>query len=311
MKKSLAVLFCLLVAAGALGAQQKFITIGTGGTAGTYYPLGGSMADIWNKNIARMNATAQSTGASAANINLLSDGKIDVAIIQNDVGYYALHGIELFKDKVNPDLRGMACLYNETVQLIALESSGIKSVYDLKGKKVSVGAAGSGVEANARQILEAAGLSYADIRVQYLSFAESANNLKDGNIDAAFTTAGFPVAAISDLAVSKKSVLVPVDKEVLAKLMAKWSFYAPTVVPANTYNGITTDTPTVAVKAMLAVSAKLDANLVYEMLKTMFANGPRLVAAHAQGANIKLATALEGMSLPLHPGADKFFKENK
>ncbi len=311
MKKFLAVLFCLLVAAGALGAQQKFITIGTGGTAGTYYPLGGAMADIWNKNIARMNATAQSTGASAANINLLSDGKIDVAIIQNDVGYYALHGIELFKDKVNPDLRGMACLYNETVQLIALESSGIKSVYDLKGKKVSVGAAGSGVEANARQILEAAGLSYADIKVQYLSFAESANNLKDGNIDAAFTTAGFPVAAISDLAVSKKSVLVPVDKEVLAKLMAKWSFYAPTVVPANTYNGITTDTPTVAVKAMLAVSAKLDANLVYEMLKTMFANGPRLVAAHAQGANIKLATALEGMSLPLHPGADKFFKENK
>ena len=311
MKKLLAVLFCLLIAAGALGAQQKFISIGTGGTAGTYYPLGGAMADIWNKNIDKMNATAQSTGASAANINLLSDGKIDVAIIQNDVGYYALNGIELFKDKVNPDLRGMACLYNETVQLIALESSGIKSVYDLKGKKVSVGAAGSGVEANARQILEAAGLSYADIKVQYLSFAESANNLKDGNIDAAFTTAGFPVAAISDLAVSKKSVLVPVEKEVLAKLMAKWSFYAPTVVPANTYNGITTATPTVAVKAMLAVSAKLDATLVYEMLKTMFANGPRLVAAHAQGANIKLATALEGMSLPLHPGADKFFKENK
>ena len=311
MKKLLAVLFCLLIAAGALGAQQKFISIGTGGTAGTYYPLGGAMADIWNKNIARMNATAQSTGASAANINLLSDGKIDVAIIQNDVGYYALNGIELFKDKVNPDLRGMACLYNETVQLIALESSGIKSVYDLKGKKVSVGAAGSGVEANARQILEAAGLSYADIKVQYLSFAESANNLKDGNIDAAFTTAGFPVAAISDLAVSKKSVLVPVEKEVLSKLMSKWSFYAPTVVPANTYNGITTATPTVAVKAMLAVSAKLDATLVYEMLKTMFANGPRLVAAHAQGANIKLATALEGMSLPLHPGADKFFKENK
>ncbi|MDX9784321.1 MAG: TAXI family TRAP transporter solute-binding subunit [Spirochaetia bacterium] len=311
MKKLLAVLFCLLIAAGALGAQQKFISIGTGGTAGTYYPLGGAMADIWNKNIDKMNATAQSTGASAANINLLSDGKIDVAIIQNDVGYYALNGIELFKDKVNPDLRGMACLYNETVQLIALESSGIKSVYDLKGKKVSVGAAGSGVEANARQILEAAGLSYADIKVQYLSFAESANNLKDGNIDAAFTTAGFPVAAISDLAVSKKSVLVPVEKEVLSKLMSKWSFYAPTVVPANTYNGITTATPTVAVKAMLAVSAKLDATLVYEMLKTMFANGPRLVAAHAQGANIKLATALEGMSLPLHPGADKFFKENK
>ncbi|HEY9054560.1 MAG TPA: TAXI family TRAP transporter solute-binding subunit [Rectinemataceae bacterium] len=311
MKKLLFVFLCLILAAGAVSAQQKFIAIGTGGTAGTYYPLGGAMAEIWNKNIAKMNATAQSTGASAANINLLKDGKVDVVIIQNDVGYYALNGVELFKDKPFKDLRGMACLYNETVQLVALESSGIKSVYDLKGKKVSVGAAGSGVEANARQILEAAGLSYADIKVQYLSFAESASNLKDGNIDAAFTTGGFPIAAIQDLAISKKTILVPVDKELLKKLMDKWSFYAPTVVPAKTYNGIDVDVPSVAVKSMLAVSAKIDADLVYEMLKTMFANGPRLVAAHAQGANIKLATALEGMSLPLHPGAEKFYKENK
>jgi TRAP transporter TAXI family solute receptor len=311
MKKFLIVAFCLLLTVGAVSAQQKFIAIGTGGTAGTYYPLGGAMAEIWNKNIARMNATAQSTGASAANINLLKDGKVDVVIIQNDVGFYALNGVELFKDKPFKDLRGMACLYNETVQLVALESSGIKTVYDLKGKKVSVGAAGSGVEANARQILEAAGLSYSDIRVQYLSFAESASNLKDGNIDAAFTTGGFPIAAISDLAISKKTVLVPVDKELLKKLMDKWSFYAPTVIPAGTYKGVDADVPSVAVKSMLAVSAKIDANLVYEMLKTMFDNGPRLVAAHAQGANIKLATALEGMSLPLHPGAEKFYKENK
>ena len=311
MKKLLALSFCLLIAVGAVSSQQRFVTIGTGGTAGTYYPLGGAMAEIWNKNIAKMNATAQATGASAANINLLADGKVDVVIIQNDVGFYALNGVELFKDKPNKDLRGMACLYNETVQLVALESSGIKTAYDLKGKKVSVGAAGSGVEANARQILEAAGLSYADIKVQYLSFAESASNLKDGNIDAAFTTGGYPIAAIQDLAISKKTVLVPVDKALLDKLMAKWSFYAPTTVPANTYNGITVATPSVAVKSMLAVSAKLDPALVYEMLKTMFANGPRLVAAHSQGANIKLSTALEGMSLPLHAGAEKFYKENK
>ncbi|TXT49096.1 MAG: TRAP transporter solute receptor TAXI family [Spirochaetes bacterium] len=311
MKKFMIVAFCLLLTVGAVSAQQRFIAIGTGGTAGTYYPLGGAMAEIWNRNIARMNATAQSTGASAANINLLRDGKVDVVIIQNDVGFYALNGVELFKDRPFKDLRGMACLYNETVQLVALESSGIKTVYDLKGKKVSVGAAGSGVEANARQILEAAGLSYADIRVQYLSFAESASNLKDGNIDAAFTTGGFPIAAIQDLAISKKTVLVPVDKELLKKLMDKWSFYAPTIIPAKTYSGIDVDVPSVAVKSMLAVSTKIDANLVYEMLKTMFENGPRLVAAHAQGANIKLATALEGMSLPLHPGAEKFYKEIK
>lgn len=313
MKKLLAISFCLLIAVGAVSAQQRFITIGTGGTAGTYYPLGGAMAEIWNKNIAKMNATAQATGASAANVTLLKDGKVDVVIIQNDVAYYAHDGVVLdqFNGKPVPELRGMASLYNETVQLIALQSSGIKSVYDLKGKKVSVGAAGSGVEANAKQYLEAAGLTYADIKVQYLSFAESASNLKDGNIDAAFTTGGFPIAAIQDLAISKKTILVPVDKALQDKLMAKWSFYAPTVVPANTYNGITVDTPSLCMKSMLAVSAKLDADLVYQMLKTMFANGPRLVAAHSQGANIKLASALEGMSIPLHAGAEKFYKENK
>lgn len=310
MKKLLVLALCLLAVTGAF-AQQKFISIGTGGTAGTYYPLGGAMAEIWNKNIAKMNATAQSTGASIANVNLLRDGKVDVIILQNDVAFYALHGVELLQDKAYKDIRGMACLYNETVQLVALESSGIKSVYDLKGKKVSVGAAGSGVEANARQILEAAGLTYNDIKVQYLSFGESASNLKDGNIDAAFTTGGFPIAAIQDLAVSRKTVLVPMDKALVDKLMAKWAFYTPTVIPAGTYKGVDVATPSVAVKSMLAVSAKLDANLVYEMLKTMYGNGPRLVAAHAQGANIKLETALDGMSIPLHPGAEKYFKEFK
>lgn len=258
-----------------------------------------------------MNATAQSTGASIANVNLLRDGKVDVIILQNDVAFYALNGVELLQDKAYKDIRGMACLYNETVQLVALESSGIKSVADLKGKKVSVGAAGSGVEANARQILEAAGLTYNDIKVQYLSFGESASNLKDGNIDAAFTTGGFPIAAIQDLAVSRKTVLVPMDKALVDKLMKKWAFYTPTVIPAGTYKGIDVATPSVAVKSMLAVSAKLDANLVYEMLKTMFENTPRLVAAHSQGANIKLETALDGMSIPLHPGAEKFYKEFK
>jgi len=311
MKKLLAISFCLLIAIGGVFAQQRFVTIATGGTAGTYYPLGGAMSEIWNKNIAKMNSTAQATGASAANINLLKDGKVDVIFVQNDVAFYALNGVELFKDKPFKDLRGMACLYNETVQLVALESSGIKSVYDLKGKKVSVGAAGSGVEANARQILEAAGLTYGDIKVQYLSFAESASNLKDGNIDAAFTTGGFPIAAIQDLAVSKKTILVPVDKKILENLMGKWSFYAPQVIPANTYAGITTATSSVTVKSMLAVSAKLDAALVYEMLKTMYDNTPRLVASHSQGVNITIASALEGMSLPLHEGAAKYFKEHQ
>jgi len=310
MKKIAAILFCLLLATSAF-AQQQFITIATGGTAGTYFPLGGALADIWNKNISKMNATAQSTGASIANINLLKGNNVDIIFTQNDIANYSYNGTELLKDQAYKDLRGLACLYNETIQLVALESSGIKTIADLKGKKVSVGAAGSGTEANARQILEAAGLTYNDIRVQYLSFGESANNMKDGNIDAAFNTAGIPTAAIQDLSVSKKMVLVPIDGNVAAKLMAKYPFYALQVVPAGTYQGQTKDVTTVAVKSMLAVSSKLSEDLVYRLLETMYDNTDRLIAAHSQGKNIKLETALEGMSIPLHLGAEKYFKERE
>jgi len=308
MKRVIVFLFCVIVATSVF-AQQQFITIATGGTAGTYYPLGGALTDIWNKNIPKMNASAQATGAAVANVNLLKGGNVDVIFVQNDIASYAYNGTEMFKDQAYKDLRGMVSLYNETVQLVALESSGIKSVADLKGKKVSVGAAGSGTEANARQILEAAGLTYNDIKVQYLSFAESASNLKDGNIDAAFNTAGIPTAAVQDLAVSKKMVLVPIDGQVAAKLMAKYPFYTTQVVPAGTYKDQNQNVTTVAVKSMLAVSSKLSADLVYQMLATMYDNVDRLIAAHSQGRNVKIETGLEGMSIPLHPGAEKYFKE--
>jgi len=313
-KRSIAIALALLALAAMLigcAPKQRFITIGTGGTAGTYFPLGGALAEIWNKNIPGMNANATSTGASAANVALLKDSKVDVIFVQNDAAYYALNDLELYKGKAMPDIRGIASLYDETCQLVALASSNIKSIADLKGKRVSVGAAGSGVEANARQILEAAGLSYDDIKVQYLSFAESASNLKDGNIDAAFNTAGAPTAAIQDLAASKKIVLVPVDGAVADALMAKWAFYTKTTIPAGTYQGVDAAVTTVSVKSMLAVSAKLEDKIVYDMLKTMFANGDRLAASHKKGADIKIATATDGMSIPLHPGAVKFYKEFK
>jgi TRAP transporter TAXI family solute receptor len=313
-KRSIAIALALLALAAMLigcAPKQRFITIGTGGTAGTYFPLGGALAEIWNKNIPGMNANATSTGASAANVALLKDGKVDVIFVQNDAAYYALNDLELYKGKAMPDIRGIASLYDETCQLVALASSNIKSIADLKGKRVSVGAAGSGVEANARQILEAAGLSYDDIKVQYLSFAESASNLKDGNIDAAFNTAGAPTAAIQDLAASKKIVLVPVDGAVADALMAKWAFYTKTTIPAGTYQGVDAAVTTVSVKSMLAVSAKLEDKIVYDMLKTMFANGDRLAASHKKGADIKIASATDGMSIPLHPGAEKFYKEFK
>ena len=311
MKKSLALVLILLAATTIAFGQQRFVTLATGGTAGTYFPLGGALAEIWNKNIPNLNANATVTGASLANVAMLSKGEVDVIFVQNDGAFYALNGVELFKDKKYADIRGMAALYNETVQLVALADSGIKTLADLRGKRVSVGAAGSGVEINARQVLEAAGLTYNDIKVQYLSFAESASNLKDGNIDAAFNTAGAPTAAIQDLSASKKIVLVPIDGAIAAALMKKWAFYTPEKIPGKTYMGVDADVMTVSVKSMLAVSAKLDPQLVYDMLKAMYANGDRLAASHKKGADIKLATALDGMSIPLHPGAERFFKEFK
>jgi TRAP transporter TAXI family solute receptor len=316
MKRFIGVLGIALLLAAMLftGCQAKeaaptFINIATGGTAGTYFPLGGAMAEIWNANIKGMNATAQSTGASVANINLLRDGKAEVIMVQNDICYYAVNGIEMFKDKAFADIRGLNTLYNETCQVVALADKGINSIADLKGKRVAVGAAGSGAEANARQILEAAGLTYNDLTAQYLSFGEAANNLKDGNIDAAFLTAGHPTAAVQDIAASRKIAMVSISPEIMKTLTTKYPYYTTTTIPAGTYTGVDAPVSTVAVKAMLAVKSDLNEKVAYEMVKTLYANTERLKAAHKVGAQITVDTAKAGMPLTLHPGAEKFFKE--
>ena len=326
MKKSFALLVvCMLVIgllAGCGGGDKKpaapaapaadkkvFVNIATGGTAGVYYPLGGAMAEIFNKNIPGMNASAQSTGASVANINLIKDGKVEVALVQNDIAYYAANGTEMFKDKKVEAIQGIASLYNETIQIVTIEGKGIKTVADLKGKRVAVGALGSGTEANARQIMEIFGITYADIKPQYLSFGEAANGLKDGNIDVAFVTAGAPTAAIQDIAAQHKVALVSIPADKAEALIKKYPFYAKQTVKAKTYPTIAADVQTVAVKAMLVTSEKVDADLLYQMTKAMYGNLDRIKAAHAQGANILKATALEGMGIKLHVGADKFFKE--
>ena len=290
-------------------AEKKFLNIGTGGTAGTYYPIGGAMAEILNKDIPGMNASAQSTGASVANINMLKDGSVDLAIVQNDITYYAVNGTEMFKDKKVDGLKGIATLYPETCQAVTLDSSGIKSIADLKGKKVAVGAMGSGVEANARQIMEAYGITYNDIQVQYLSFAEAASALKDGNIDVAFLTAGYPTSAVQDIASQHKVRLLPVDADKADALIAKYPFYTKTKIPAGTYAGFDEDVPAVSVMAMLVANDKVDDKLGYAITKALFTNLDRLHAAHSAAKAILKEKALEGMSLPVNAGAEKFFKE--
>ncbi|MBR1805931.1 MAG: TAXI family TRAP transporter solute-binding subunit [Selenomonadaceae bacterium] len=288
--------------------KEQFINIATGGTAGTYYPIGGAIAEVLNKN--GMNASAQSTGASVANINMLKDKQVELAIVQNDITYYAVNGKEMFEEggKIE-NLSAIASLYPETCQFIVMDSSGIKSINDLKGKRVAVGAAGSGAEANARQILAAYGITYDDVEEQFLSFAEGAYALKDGTVDAAFVTAGYPTASVQDISSQNKIRILPIDDEHVKKLSDKYPFYTKTTVPAGTYQGFDEDVNSVSVMAILVVNDKVDAALGEKLTKAIFDNLDKIAAAHAAGKNIKKENAAKGLDfMKMNEGAAKVLK---
>lgn len=289
--------------------NNVFVNIGTGGTAGTYFPLGGAFAEIWNNNIKGINATAQSTGASVANINLLIDGEVEVVIVQNDTAYYAHNGEKMFEGAKFDKLRGLATLYSEPLQIVTTDPN-IKTVMDLKGKNIAVGAIGSGVEANARQIIAAAGMDFEkDINPKFLSFAEASSGLKDKQVDAAFLTAGIPTAAIQDLSAQNDVFIVAIDGDVAATLKNDYPFFTDFVIPANTYKGQTVDTPTLTVKSMLCVSADMEDDLAYALTKQIYENLDRVILAHNVGKFITKETANEAMPVPVHPGALRYFNE--
>ena len=311
--KTVATVICAVVLAVGVagcggGEKEQFINIATGGTAGTYYPIGGAIAEVLNKN--GMNASAQSTGASVANINMLKDKQVELAIVQNDITYYAVNGEEMFKDSGKVEnLNGIASLYPETCQFIVREDSGIKAITDLKGKRVAVGAAGSGAEANARQILEAYGITYDDVDEQFLSFAEGSYALKDGTVDAAFVTAGYPTASVQDVASQNKIRLLPVGDEQIKALAEKYPFYTKTTIPAGTYQGFDEEVTSVSVMAILVANDKIDAALGEKLTKAIFDNVDKIAAAHSAGKNITKATALEAMDfIKMNEGAEKALK---
>ena len=305
----LVLVISVVAGCGDSASEKKFLNIATGGTAGTYYPIGGAMAEILNNNIEGMNASAQSTGATVANINMLQEGSVDLAIVQNDIAYYAANGIEMFEGKKIDNLRGIASLYPETCQIITLDATGIKSIAELKGKRVAVGAMGSGAEANARQILEAYGITYDDIDEQFLSFSEAANALKDGNVDAAFLTAGYPTAAVQDIASQNPIRVLPVEADKADALIAKYPFYTKVVIPAGTYAGFEEDVPAISVMAMLVCTDKIDEQMGYDITKALFSNLDRIKAAHAVGKFITKESVMEGMPITMNAGAEKYFKE--
>lgn len=294
--------------APAPAADAVSLKMATGGTTGTYYAYGGVIANILNGKLGSLQLNVQSTGASKANIFLIDDGEADVAIVQNDVMDYAFKGTDLFEeDGAIESFSAGAALYAEVCQIIS--SGDIKSVEDLKGKRVSVGDAGSGVEFNARQILNAYGISFDDIEVNNLGFGDSADALKDGKIDAFFCTAGAPTTAITELATTNSINLLGIDDEHAAALQNDYAFYTQYTIPGGTYKGVDDDVVTVAVKATLIVSDELSEDVVYDLVKGLFDNKDAITAGHAKGAELDPAYAVDGISVKFHPGAEKYFKE--
>jgi len=302
----IAVMALTMVACG--GASTTKMTMGTGGTAGTYYGYGGVLGQ-YIKNNAGIDVTVVSTDGSKANIQGIAAGDYQLGTVQSDVMAYAWEGTRSFEEEGKVDsFRTVAGLYAEAVQLVTMDPE-IKSVADLAGKSVSIGAPGSGVYFNAVDVLTAAGLTEEDINAQYQSFADSADALKDGKIDAAFIVAGPPTPAITELCTTNDAYLVPIDGAVADALMASCPFYTVHTIPAGTYNGQTEDVQTVTVKATLIVSADASEDAVYALTAAIFDNIDAITAENAKGAELSIENATSGMIVPFHAGAAKYFAE--
>ncbi|MCS0672534.1 TAXI family TRAP transporter solute-binding subunit [Cytobacillus firmus] len=288
------------------GAEKpKFMSIVTGGTGGTYYPLGGSFAEIIS-DATGIDTNAEVSGASAENMNTLKDGNAEIAFSQTDIASYAQEGKLMFEGAAVDNVSAIGTLYPETIQIVTTAKSGIKSVEDLKGKKVSIGAPGSGTAANAEQILEVHGIKLDDIQKQDLSFDESTAGIQDGNIDAAFVTAGTPTGAVEGLSATEDVVIVPIEQDKIDALIEKYPYYVQDEVPSGTYK-LAEAVPTVAVQAMLVVSNDLSEDVVYDVTKAIFENLDKVT--HAKGKMIKAENAVKGTGIDLHPGAKKYFDE--
>ncbi len=295
----------LVVAASA--GEMKYI-LATGGTAGTYYPYGGAMTKIWNSKIPGMNVTAQSTGASVENVRLMNKDEVELALVQSDTIDFAFNAKEAFKEPLKK-MAVVAVLYPELIQIVVRAELGITEFSGLRGKKIGVGAPGSGTEANFRQLLDAHKMTQNDISAQYLSFAESADQFKDRRIDAFIVTGGVPTSAIMDVATQRDIAILPIGDTMISILDQKYPFLSAAVIPANSYKGVTKDVKTMAVNAVLIAHPKLSADVVYNMTKALFENQAELAAAHAKGKVLSLATASKGVSIPFHPGAARYYKE--
>lgn len=305
-----------LGATAALSQQQTFITIGSGSTTGLYYPTAVGIAKIVTEANIGVRANARSTGGSVFNAKAISDGQMQMGLMQNNIAAYAHQGtgVEAFKDKPIKSLTGIATLYPEVVHLLAREEANIKSPADLKGKRVYVGDVGSGTEQDAINIMAAYDVKIDDLQSAIRGSASNAVNLlRDNRIDAMFYTVGIGSSAIVEAAQTAPIRVVSISQEKIAELNKKFAFYTSFTIPKDTYPRQEEDTTTITLKAMLAADAKLPEEAVYKFTRTIFADKLESFYNDIQNPNLKkyfkVETALEGMPIPLHPGAARFFKE--
>ncbi|WP_417431485.1 TAXI family TRAP transporter solute-binding subunit [Kiloniella sp.] len=312
---------------GAVSAQAQeinFFTIGTGGTAYTYYPVGGVIANAISKppgsrpceeggscGVDGLIASAVSSRGSVDNINAVLSGLRNSGFAQSDVAYWAFTGTGTMEGK-DPatKLRSIAALFEEHIHLVALDKSGINSVADLKGKRVSLDEPGSGTYVDAGLILEANGLALDDVTAEALKGNAAAEALRNGKIDAFFVVAGYPTGSLVELASADDIKLVPIDGKGAQALAEKYGFFSQSVIPSGAYEGVE-ETPTVAVGAQWYTSADQDEELIYQITKALWNDKSRklLDVGHSKGKTITLETALSGIGVPVHPGAERYYKE--
>lgn len=313
------------IAAPVTAQEIKFFRIGTGGTAGTYYPIGGLLANAISNppgsrpceqggscGVPGLVATAVASNGSVANINAIVGGAMESGFSQSDVAYWAYTGTGVYEGKPKvPGLRLIANLYPESIHLVARKGADIKTVADLRGKRVSLDEPGSGTLVDARIVMGAFGLTDKDVKAEYLKPNQSGDKLRDGALDAFFFVGGYPAGAIAELAASGAGIeLVPIAGPEIDKMRAQYTFFSPDTIPGNVYKGVA-EVKTLAVGAQWVTSEKQDTNLIYEVTKALWnANSRKLLdSGHAKGKSITRETALAGAGIPLHPGAERFYKE--
>lgn len=309
-------LACVALAAIATssGAQQRvFFGIATGGTGGTYYPLGGMLAQLISNKASvdgkRFAATAEAAGASVGNAQLLGKKEIESAFVAADILDAAYNGRAQFEKGAHKNLRALGALYPETVQLVVRADAGINSVRDLRGKSISSGAPGSGQYQLVTDLLKAYGISRSDVKEDLSSFTQAVDKIKDGNLHATLITAGVPVAAITDFAQSHALKILPLAGPEVDALLKEQPYYTRVQLPAGTYRGQTAAVDTLAVMAIWTAHDGVPENVAYEVTKALYENTSIMGQVHVQGKNITLASATSVGSVPMHPGAVRYFKE--